>query len=91
MFKELYKDLDNFTVWTEDVYGKTFLHCEVKKWSKNTLLDMFDVMEEFNSPLFATCNDDKHRKFLSMLCFIPTGVAIRGLDGKFREVFIWGS
>lgn len=90
MSKELFEETDSYKVYTEFLYGQLFLHCDVLIWNKTTFKELESVLDSFDCPVYAACNDDKHKKFLDMLGFMQTGVAIRQIDGKFREVYVHG-
>jgi hypothetical protein len=66
---------DDYTVYFEYVFDRTFIHCDCHRWSKTVKQQLkadFDKLVSIHrKPIFAVhdIDDIKHLKFISMMGF----------------------
>lgn len=82
-----------YKVFLQQYNGKTIVHCDVSKWSKEiakALQHDFDLLVYLHDdPIFALhdIEDDKHKKFLQLYNFSFVE-RVLGADLKFRELYV---
>ena len=83
----------DYTVYFENDYKFTFIHCDCIRWTKSVkqdlLSDLKKLFEIHRSEVYAIheIDDEKHKKFLKIVGFKYLKDFI-GSDTKLRQIFV---